>query len=169
MLADDGGSFYNGLDASLTGLVHYPGNGTAVLQGKLEAIKAKAKAALIQYRADDVIQSGILLLEGASLLYELRADLGEREQALVTYLEHKQNDFEETAVQCLGLDLDCLADYAHVTPGQQFRVTTQLWNPRNISISDTEFSFGCLKVGRFNPLHEKKSTKLQHAQRLFMI
>ncbi len=138
---DDRTSFYAGLDASLTGLAEYGDDDSPVFRERLAGIKTKAQAALVQYKADDPIQAGISLLERGSLLHALRADLGEDQQALLRYLERKRRDFEETAVSCLGLDLECLANYAHVTPGQQFRITARLWNPRNAPIQNAKFSF----------------------------
>jgi len=150
-LADNRASFYGGLDASLTGLADYPGNGSPVLQDKLEAIKAKAKSAVTQYRANDAIQAGTSLLEGVALLRKLQADLSGTKPALLRYLERKQNDFEETAVSCLGLDLECLANYARVTPNQKHQVTARLWNPHNIPIKNQSFSFRLPKDWQVQP------------------
>ncbi len=139
--------FYEGLDPTLTALAHYPGGGSAALQSRLEAVKEKAQVALAQYRADDAAQAGASLLAGAALLRSLRAELAAESlaetarQALVSYLRRKQRNFEETAAQCLGFELECLADYARVTPSQQFRVTTRFWNPRNIHLRRAEFTF----------------------------
>ncbi len=145
--ADGRADFYEGLDSSLTGLADYPGDGSAWLREELAAVKGRAAAAIAQFRADDATQAGTLLLEGVTLLRDLRSGLsrlnldGPGRTALSSYLERKQDDFENTAAQCLGFELECLADYAHVTPQQQFRVKTRLWNPRRISISRAGFTF----------------------------
>jgi LmbE family N-acetylglucosaminyl deacetylase len=141
--------FYDGLDPSLTGLADYPGGDDRwpELREKLAAIRAKAETALAQFRSDDPTQAGTLLLEGASLLRNLQRTFAKLEagsqprEALLAYLKRKQSDFENTAARCLGFELECLADYAHVTPQQQFRVTTRLWNPRRIPISQAGFTF----------------------------
>ncbi|MEJ2557853.1 MAG: PIG-L family deacetylase, partial [Anaerolineae bacterium] len=61
-------------------------------------------------------------------------------QAFDMYLERKLNDFEEVVTQCLGLNLECLAEYARITPGQQFRATARLWNHRDIAIEGVKFT-----------------------------
>lgn len=137
---------FDGLDPSLAGLADYPGNGSASLREKLEAVKAKAEAAIEQYRADDPMQASTSLLEGLSLLRELRASLAEEglddeaRQALDVYLERKITDFEEVTAQCLGLRLECLSDNARVTPGQQFHISSQLWNHRDARIDKAAFA-----------------------------
>jgi LmbE family N-acetylglucosaminyl deacetylase len=144
---DKKSDFYEGLDSTLTGLADYPGGEVQELRDKLEAIKEKAKTALAQFRADDTAQAGFSLLDGGALLRRLQAELAneplaeEVRQALASYLGRKQRDFEETAARCLGFELECLANYAHITPRQQFRVTTRLWNPRHIFIRRAEFGF----------------------------
>jgi LmbE family N-acetylglucosaminyl deacetylase len=152
-LSDDRGSFYSGLDGSLTGLADYPSDGAAGLREKLAAIKGKANAALVQYRADEVVRAGMLLLEGVALLRALR--VGETELALLIYLERKLEDFEETAVSCFGLDLECLANYAHVTPGQQFRVAARLWNPRHVAIGEPTFTLQLPQGWQVQPVEQE--------------
>jgi LmbE family N-acetylglucosaminyl deacetylase len=156
---DNKGSFYAGLDASLTGLAEYANNNSLVLREALEAIKVKVKVALAAYKTDDVLQAGGLLLEGVALLRALRMSLGETERALLRYLQRKQNDFEETAVSCLGLDLDCLADYVHVTPSQQFQVAARLWNPRQVPITAVHFFFRLPDGWQVQPVAPKEAKK----------
>ena len=157
--------FYDGLDPSLTGLADYPGGESAPLREKLEAVKDKAKAAITQFRADDATHASTSLLEGGALLRQLRADLAaenldcQTQQALSTYLEHKQNDFEETAAQCLGFELECLSDYARVTPEQTFRVTTRLWNPRNIPITRAQFTFRVPEGWQIEPVDREGASE----------
>jgi LmbE family N-acetylglucosaminyl deacetylase len=158
-------SFYTGLEPSLIGLADYPGQGSTVLREKLEAIKAKAEAAMAQFRADDATHAGTSLLDGVSLLRELRVTVayenldGEAQQALSTYLGRKQHDFEEAAAQCLGFELECLADYARVTPGQKFRVNTRLWNPRNIPITRARFAFRVPEDWQIQPVDREGASE----------
>jgi LmbE family N-acetylglucosaminyl deacetylase len=139
--------FYEGLDPSLTGLAHYPGNESATLLEQLEVIKDKAQTALAQFRADDAAEAGVSLLEGAALLRALWSEpvvetlTESARQALVLYLTRKKHDFEEAAAHCLGFELECLADYARVTPTQRFRVKTRFWNPRNVHLHRAKFTF----------------------------
>ena len=163
-VSDRESGLFDGLDPSLTGLADYPGNGSTSLRAKLETIKAKAETALEQYRADDPMQASTSLLEGLSLLRDLRASLVEDDlasearqalrqgpwycvpgtkcsgQALDIYLARKITDFEEIAAQCLGLRLECLSDNARVTPGQQFRISSLLWNHRDVQIDRATFA-----------------------------
>ncbi len=157
--------FYEGLDSSLTGLAHYPGGGLAALESRLEDIKQKARAALAQYRADDAAQAGVTLLEGAARLRSLRAELLTEpldefaRQALTDSLRHKQREFEETAARCLGFELECLVDYARVTPGQQFRVTTRFWNPRNVPLRRAEFTFDAPPDWQISPVDREHASE----------
>jgi LmbE family N-acetylglucosaminyl deacetylase len=158
--------FYDDLDPSLTGLADYPGNGQLPeLREKLVAIKAKAETALAQFRSDDPTRAGTLLLERASLLRDLQSSLAELDSdkqtrpALLAYLKRKQRDFEITAARCLGFDLECLANYAHVTPQQQFRVTTKLWNPRRIPISQAGFTFRVPEAWQIEPVNREGASE----------
>jgi len=138
--------FYDGLDSSLTGLADYPGEGSVSLRKKLETVKNEATTALNRYRAEDASLAMEPLLEGLSVLREVRASLtneplgGGEHQALALYLERKVVDFEEVIVQCLGLNLECLSERARITPGEQFRVSARLWNHWEIPIDRTEFA-----------------------------
>jgi hypothetical protein len=139
-------SLYDGLDPSLTGLADYPGHESASLREKLAAVNSKTEAALAQFQADDPTKAAGSLLEGLSLLRELRAGLidegldDEARQALDLYLAHKIVDFEVVVARCLGLQLECFTDDARITPGQQFRVSAQLWNQRDIDINRPTFT-----------------------------
>ncbi len=146
-------SLYDGLDSSLTGLVDYPGGASLSLRQKLQAIQAEAETAFSKYRAEDAMPAVEPLLEALSLLRLLRGGVEEDEtleqgakQALGKYLERKTRDFEETTAECLGLDLECLSERSHITPGGVFRVTARLWNHREVPIRNTEFTF-TLPVG----------------------
>jgi hypothetical protein len=138
--------FYDGLDNSITGLADYPGEGCASLREKLDAVKTKAQAAFAQFRAEAAARAVGPLLEGLSLLREVQADLNndalseESRQALSAYLGRKRRDFEELTARCLGLDLECLSERAHINPGEDFRVTARVWNHRGIPITGTEFA-----------------------------
>ena len=139
-------SFYDGLDSSLTGLADYPGAGSEALRKSLEPIKRSAEKAFELFRLEDPVQAGEAVLEGLSLLRELRAHLADGEMEAVAYrgldayLDRKVHDFESVAAQCLGLHLECLADRARMTPGQRFRVTSRIWNHNHLPIKDISFN-----------------------------
>jgi LmbE family N-acetylglucosaminyl deacetylase len=139
-------SLYDGLDNSMCGLADYPGETSTSFREKLNLIRSEAVTAFTKYRAEDAMGVVEPLVEGLSLLREVRADLDDgfgqgEKQALDIYLERKIQDFEEAIADCLELDLECLTDRARVTPGERFRVTARLWNHREISISNVGFSF----------------------------
>ena len=141
-------SLYDGLDNTLTGLADYPGETSLSLRKNLNAIQSRVETAFSEYRPEDATQAVGVLLEALSLLREVQATLDDEEalgweekQALVMYLERKVKDFEEVTAECMGLDLECLSERAHITPGEEFRVTARLWNHRKIPISNVEFSF----------------------------
>ncbi|MEW5958652.1 MAG: cyclic nucleotide-binding domain-containing protein, partial [Chloroflexota bacterium] len=58
-----------------------------------------------------------------------------------------------------GFELECLADYAHVTPRQQFRVTTRLWNPRQILIRRAEFAFDAPADWQIEPVDREGASE----------
>jgi LmbE family N-acetylglucosaminyl deacetylase len=157
--------FYGYLDPSLTSLADYPGGGSATLREKLGIIQEKANTALAQFRADDATQAGFSLLDGLACLRQLRVDLDEEgldsevQQALSAYLRRKQSDYEEAAAQCLGLELECLSDYAHVTPRQQFRVTARLWNPRHIPFRRAKFTFDVPEDWHIEPVDREGASE----------
>ncbi len=138
-------NFYDGLDPGITGLADYPGAGSEAFRTSLEHIKQSAEKAFELYRIENPLQAGEAVMEGLSLLRELRAHLEDEEieaeayRSLDAYLARKVNDFESVAAQCLGLQLECLADRARMTPGQRFRVTSQIWNHGHLQIDQISF------------------------------
>jgi len=138
-------SFYDGLDPSITGLADYPGAESEAFRTLLEQIKRSAEKAFELFRVENPLQAGEAVMEGLSLLRELRAHLADGEMeaeaypSLDGYLARKVNDFESVAAQCLGLQLDCLADRARMTPGQRFRVTSRVWNHGHLKINQISF------------------------------
>jgi len=137
---------FDGLDPTLTGLVDYPGNDSQFLRSKFNEIKDFAKEALNKYQAGDPFKASDPLLEGLSLLEEIRASLEKEDlddtkrQAIDMYLARKCDDFEIATAQCLGLRLECLSDDARVTPGQKFNIKSRLWNQRGAQIDQTSFA-----------------------------
>lgn len=144
---------YDGLDATLTGLTEYPGDGSDFLNHYLAQIKAKAADALASYRPDAPTEAVTPLLEGLTLLRECQAALADRpgndeaRQALHQYLGRKIVAFETAAAQCLGLRLECLTDDAHITPGQPFHLSARLWGHHHpVGVDRVDFS-PCLPEG----------------------
>ena len=150
---------YDGLDSSIIGLADYPGAADHSLRQNLEAIQARTMMAFNQYQVRNARQSAEPLLDALTLLRTLLADLEEEvalEQdarlALVTYLERKARDFEEVAAECMGLELECLAERARIIPGEKFRITAQLWNHADIPFDNVEFSFLAPTDWEINPV-----------------
>jgi LmbE family N-acetylglucosaminyl deacetylase len=145
-------SFFDGLDPSLTGLADHLGNGSPFLRNYLEEIKDRTREALRDFRADDPIEASTSLLEGLSLLRETsarleKADLdNETKQAFGWYLARKIKDFEKVTARCLGLELECLSGRSRIIPGEQFQVSSSLWNHRGTQIDKTAFAL-CLPEG----------------------
>jgi LmbE family N-acetylglucosaminyl deacetylase len=139
---------FDGLDPTLTGLADYPANGSLSLRKKLAKIKDCVHQAIQDFRPDNPIRASKPLLESLSMLHEMRRDLekedldGTAQKAIDLYLAVKIKDFEKIAALCLGLRLECLTDTARITPGQQFRLSSKLWNHRNIKIDQAIFNIG---------------------------
>ncbi len=143
----DGAGFHDGSDPTLAGLADYPGDGSAALRAGLEEVVALAGTAFTRYRPDHPDESGTAVLEAASLLRRLHTGLADaapdddRRHALAAYLRRKADEFDEVAGRCLGLELECLADTAQVTPGRQVRVRVRLWNPQGEPVTTGPLSF----------------------------
>ena len=158
-------NFYEGLDSSLTGLADYPGHCSTTLREKLAAVTDRAGAALVRFRAEEPTQADAPLLEGVSLLRELLVGLSGEDlpqgarQALDLYLERKLADFEATAAQCLGLQMECLAEYARITPGQQFQVTARLWNYRDMPLKRANFTFAVPEGWQIQPVDREGTSE----------
>jgi LmbE family N-acetylglucosaminyl deacetylase len=139
-------SFYDDLDAGLTGLADYPGGGSAWLRERLLAVKSRAETALARYRPYHPASAAAPLLEGLAGLRELAgcldgADLeDDARRALAAYLARKTADFEMAIAACLGLSLECSAEGHRITPGQAVRVSACLWNQAAAPIQDAHFS-----------------------------
>lgn len=139
-------TLYDSLDPSLAGLADYPGNNSSSLREKFEEIISKTEKALAQFCADDPAKAADLLLEGLSLLRRLRTDLNneglgnDARNALDLYVARKITDYETVTAQCLGLQLECFTNDFRITPGQQFRVSAQLWNQQGVQIDRTAFT-----------------------------
>ncbi len=138
-------SFYDGLDPTLLGLLNYPGVCSPDLGKTLEAVRASVDAALALLHPDDPSAASGPLLEGLDLLRKLRAQIDSgmgatRDlRALAQQVEHKIASFEEVIVGCLGLDVECIADRAHVAAGESVGIVTRLWNSRGVRIDASHF------------------------------
>ncbi len=163
---------HDGLDFSLTGLAHYPGNGSRFLTEGLDEVKLWAREALENFRAQDPMKTSDSLLQGLDGLRRLRAGLsmedlpGEARAALDYYLARKEGDFEEVIASCLGLELEGLSERARVIPGQRFRVAASLWNHRGTLLQQAAFSLG-LPAGweaRLLPPEEDEGDEAPHCR-----
>ncbi|MEM7117102.1 MAG: PIG-L family deacetylase [Chloroflexota bacterium] len=138
-------SLFDGLDPLLTGLAEYPGECSIPLRQALAAIQAKAREAQLCFRVEEPLPAARPLLEGITLLRWLRNDLwgyglGKTAVcALHKYLTRRLVAFEEAAAACLGLRLDGQLDDARITPGQELRVDSRLWNHRNVHLDQVRF------------------------------
>jgi len=139
---------FDGLDPTLTGLADYPAKSSVSLRKKLEEVKAGVHQAIQEFRADNPINASKPLLESLSMLHKIRRDLEKEyivsiaQKAIDLYLARKIIDFEDVAAKCLGLRLECLTDTARITPGQNFRLSSKLWNHHNIQIDQAIFNIG---------------------------
>jgi LmbE family N-acetylglucosaminyl deacetylase len=127
-------SFFDGFDATLTGLADYAGDGSASLREGLERARVAAERAIEVFHPERPAQAGWLAAEGADVLRELRAELpverlsADAAAALDAYLAGKVAAFEAMAGACLGLRADCVLDTARITPGRAVGVLARLWN-----------------------------------------
>jgi LmbE family N-acetylglucosaminyl deacetylase len=143
---DREGSFYDGLDSSLAGLADYPGGGSDSLKASLAEVRDRTEAAYVQFRFDDRVKAADLILEGLERLRQIHANVGaeslddEGRKSLGIYLKGKIKDFEEVAAQCLGLQLECQANRARITPGEHFQVTARVWNRSQVFADETSFT-----------------------------
>ena len=138
-------SFYDGLDPSLTGLVDYPGDGSDALRSGLAKVRDCVEDAYIQFRFEDRIKAAGLILEGLEYLRQIQTNLAnesidnEGRKSLGMYLQGKIKDFEQVAAQCFGLQLECRANRARITPGEHFKITARVWNRGQIFTDETTF------------------------------
>jgi LmbE family N-acetylglucosaminyl deacetylase len=129
------GSFYDGLDPTLPGLVTYPGGRPPDLRKTLETICASVGSALLRLRPDDPSEAVGPLLEGLDLLRGLRAGLDDL-QAMARQIDDKIASFEDVIIGCLGVDAECIAERAHVAAGERVRIRGRLWNSRGVRIDE---------------------------------
>jgi LmbE family N-acetylglucosaminyl deacetylase len=126
--------FFDGVDPTLVGLAAYPGGGSPKLRARLEEIQRTAEQALAAFRPGDPRESGLLALQGAADLLELRSALDDESlapdalAALDGCLERKAHEFERAAARCLGLRLECSVDRPRATPGRPVSVALRVWN-----------------------------------------
>lgn len=136
---------FDGMDPSLSGLAHYPGNGSSSLKGALERIAQKAAEALCSYRVEDPQKAVLSLLEGLDCLRELCSDLkreemdGTAREALDRYLSRKLVNFEATVARCAGLELECITERPRIVPGDKCRVSARLWSHLGSEVEKADF------------------------------
>jgi len=139
-------SLYDGLDPSLLGLADWAGGGTpSDFSGTLETILTEIDAALSRFRPDDPAAAAGPLVAGLERLRRLRTQVDDI-QALGRQLDHKIASFEDAILACLGLDVDCVAERAHVTPGERVRILGRLLNPLDVRIDRSRLSL-CVPDG----------------------
>lgn len=137
---------FDGLDNTLTGLCEYAGNRVQSMQENLNQVKAMVSEALDTCRINDPMQAADAVLEAMAIIENVRSDLAgspldsTKIRTLDFYLARKISEYQEVAVQCLGLVLECLSDTERITPGQAFSTRTSLWNNRSCPIEHTEIS-----------------------------
>ncbi len=139
-------SLYDGLDPSLLGLADWAGGGTpSDFSGTLETILTEIDAALSRFRPDDPAAAAGPLVAGLERLRRLRTQVDDI-QALGRQLDHKIASFEDAILACLGLDVDCVAERAHITPGDRVRILGRLLNPLDVRIDRSRLSL-CVPDG----------------------
>ena len=167
--------FYGGLDPRIVGLADYPGAGLEIVHKSLDEIKEYADSAYRLFRMDDPDEAAASVLDGLSALRRLHEAIAEEDiellvrQNLDSYLKRKIDDFEKVAAQCLGIQLECLTFQAHVTPGQNLRFTSRIWNNGSVQIDRLTFELqlpygwearvendfnGSLELGQAKFVHE---------------
>jgi LmbE family N-acetylglucosaminyl deacetylase len=123
---------YDGLDTGLTGLVDYPGGGSAGLHGALAEVQGLAAAVVEGLRVDEPWKVGPTLLELVQRLADLEMSLpdhrvvGSAGTALAAYLARRRHEAEDAAARCLGLRLRVSVDRQTLTPGESVRLSAQL-------------------------------------------
>lgn len=139
-------SLYDGLDPTLIGLASCPGGGTpSDFSRTLETILTKVDAALLHLRPDNPTAAAGPLVEGLERLRRLRTQVDDI-QALGRQLDYKIASFEDAILGCLGLDVECVAERAHVTPGERVRIHGRLLNPLDVRIDASRLSL-CVPDG----------------------
>jgi LmbE family N-acetylglucosaminyl deacetylase len=146
------------LDASLTGLADYPGEGNDALRDGLERLKQLAVAATAHFRPDDPAPAGLELLKFVRVLGDLESELGAlglsagAQASLRQYLGRKRAAAELAAAQCLGLRLEAALERAHLTPGESAGLVCRLWSYG--TVEPTEISHSCEGNGRATVLRQ---------------
>jgi LmbE family N-acetylglucosaminyl deacetylase len=128
--------FHEKLDPSLSGLATIAGNDDELFFQELSSIEKIAEQCLRQYQSHQAQSAGRDLLGAAARLGQLA---GRSSPGLQAILLRKQRDFETAGARCLGLQLECLSDDSHITPGQQFTATARLWHHGQLSVDALQF------------------------------
>lgn len=139
-------SLYDGLDPTLLSLATCPdGGGPSDFSRTLETILATIDAALLYFRPEDATAAAPPLVEGLASLRRLRTQIDDF-QALGRQLDDKIASFEDAILGCLGLDVECVTERAHVSPGERVRIHGRLLNPLDVRIDASRFTL-CVPDG----------------------
>jgi hypothetical protein len=141
-------SLFDGFDPTLAGLADHPGGGSDELRQRLQQALSAATDAIAAFDQEAPAEAGLLVLQGAETLWELRADLAsgtldtEGAEALDRFLTWKAEAFEQAAAQCLGLCLDCDLDRPRTTPARRVHVEARVWNggPEAVEVDEIELA-----------------------------
>ncbi len=135
-------TFFEGFDPSLVGLADHQNACGQVDREVLVPVQNLAERAFRLYLEGNLQEAAHLLLEGRHLLEELSSRLScvEECSAIAKYLVHKGGEFNDLAVRCLGLKLDCQLDRARISPGQAVRVSVRLWNPLGLQSASVDLA-----------------------------
>jgi hypothetical protein len=99
----------------------------------------------LHLRPDNPTAAAGPLVEGLERLRRLRTQVDDI-QALGRQLDYKIASFEDAILGCLGLDVECVAERAHVTPGERVRIHGRLLNPLDVRIDASRLSL-CVPDG----------------------
>ena len=141
-------SLFDGFDPTLAGLADHPGGNSDELRQRLQRALSAATDAIAAFDQEAAAEAGLLVLQGAETLWELRADLesgtldAEGAEALDRFVSRKAEAFEQVAAQCLGLRLDCDLDRPRTTPARPVRVEARVWNggPEPVEVDEIELA-----------------------------
>lgn len=123
--------FFDGLDPGLAGMAGHTGGGSQLRDLLLQAQHA-AELAAGDFHPDGRDKTAGYLLEGLASLraaLELAAsqDPAAGDPAAVrTWLPYKVRAFEKAIARLLGIDVECLVERRHATPGEAVRVAVRV-------------------------------------------
>ena len=92
------------------------------------------------------------------MLRRLKARV-ENSPALVQQLDYKIACFEEAIIGCLGIDVECNAERAHVAAGERVRIQGRVWNPRGVRIDDVRLTLRVPQGWKVTPSSSQESVE----------